>query len=122
MIPLSPNFVGGGAQCQFSGWGQNTPTGGLAPITLQRINTFTITNSDCRSRHRPENAARITDGKICTFTQAPQGTCYGDEGGSLISAGAIVGVASWQSPCAVGLPDVYEGIAGKRLWILSIIS
>lgn len=82
----------------------------------------TITNAECRSRHIEVDAQRIFDGKICTFTQAAQGTCFGDEGGALISGGQIIAVASWQTPCAVGRPDVYERVADKRLWILSQIS
>ena len=86
------------------------------------MNTVTITNSECQTRHSAQNINRITDSKLCTYTRSGEGTCYGDEGGALISGGQLVGVASWQVPCASGHPDVYERISAHRLWISSIIS
>ena len=106
---------------QVSGWGASTQVGGATPNNLSRLTMNTITNPECRSRHNEIDAARIFNGKICTYLQAAQGTCFGDEGGALISGNQIVGIASWQTPCAVGRPDVYERIADKRLWINSII-
>lgn len=67
-----------------------------------------------------QNGLRIFDSKMCTFTRSAEGTCHGDEGGALIVGGQIVGVSSWQVPCAVGHPDVYERISSFRFWILSI--
>ncbi len=48
---------------------------------LQFVNTQTLTNADCRSRHTNANAALITDTNICTFSRAGEGTCMGDSGG-----------------------------------------
>lgn len=93
----------------------------MASNNLLRMNTFTLPLADCRSRHTAQNALRITDDKLCTYTRASEGLCFGDEGGALIAGGQVIGVASWQVPCATGRPDVYESIASKRLWILSIM-
>lgn len=91
------------------------------PTNLQRITTFTITNSDCRTRHSAQNQQRLFDNKICTL-QPGVGTCFGDEGGALVANNVLIGISSWQVPCAQGFPDVYERISDKRLWIMSNIS
>jgi trypsin len=121
-VALSANIIGSNVSTQISGWGSSAQTGGVPANNLARLTLNTITNAECRSRHNEVDARRIFDGKICTHTQAAQGTCFGDEGGALISGGSVIGVASWQTPCGVGRPDVYERIADKRLWITSIIS
>jgi hypothetical protein len=121
-VPLASNMPDVGSAVKISGWGANTQTGGRIRNNLARLNTTTITNAECRSRHNETGNESIFVTKLCTFGQANQGTCFGDEGGALVdNFGAIVGVASWQIPCGVGIPDVYERIADKLLWILSII-
>lgn len=120
-IGIHPTILGGNVFAQVSGWGSNLQTGGVSPNVLQRLNTTSISLNDCRSRHSPQNIARLSDNKLCTLTRSAEGTCFGDEGGALIADGQIVGVASWQVPCATGFPDVYEGVASKRLWILTVI-
>jgi len=120
-VPISANLFAGNVAVQMSGWGSNTVGGGQGPNNLQRISTLTITNEECRSRLTPQNAARVTDNKICTLTRSNEGNCYGDEGGSLVAGNQLIGVASWQVPCATGVPDVYERIAPHRLWIASFL-
>lgn len=85
------------------------------------MTTTTIANDECRSRLHELNGDRISDKKLCTLTRSTEGTCYGDEGGGLIANGQLIGVASWQVPCATGVPDVYERVAAHRLWITSLI-
>jgi len=120
-IPISATIFGGAVSVQISGWGTNTQGGGQAPNNLQRMTTTTITNDECRSRFHSQNSARITDRKMCTLTRPAEGTCYGDEGGGLVSGAQLIGVASWQVPCATGVPDVFERVAAHRLWITSFI-
>ncbi|KAJ6647221.1 Chymotrypsin-2 [Pseudolycoriella hygida] len=120
-IPISSTIFAGGVSVQISGWGTNTQGGGQAPNNLQRLTTTTISNDECRGRFHSLNADRITDRKICTLTRSTEGTCYGDEGGGLVSGGQLIGIASWQVPCATGVPDVFERIAAHRLWITSFI-
>lgn len=119
-IGINANMLGAGVAAQVSGWGSTLLTGGVAPNNLQRMATTTIGVTDCRSRHNPENAARISDTKLCTLTRSGEGTCFGDEGGALIAGGILVGILSWQVPCGTGVPDVYEQVAAYRLWILTI--
>lgn len=137
-IGLSPNIIVPGIFAQVSGWGSSTQTGGIASNNLLRLNTTIISNDDCRSRHSQQTALKIFDSKICTFTRTSEGTCFGmtakfnlcklfyddssnagDEGGALVFNGQIIGVASFQVPCAIGRPDVFEGVVSSRLWLLS---
>lgn len=120
-VPISANIIAGNAAVQISGWGTNTQGGGQAPNNLQRITTTTLANDECRARFHPQNADRINDKKICTLTRSTEGTCYGDEGGGLISGNQLIAIVSWQVPCATGVPDVYERVAPHRLWITSFI-
>lgn len=121
-IPLSPNIISGNVAAQVSGWGSALANGGASSTTLQRITTETLPLISCRPLFTPQYADRLNDNKLCTLTRSIQGTCFGDEGGALVVGGQVIGVVSWQVPCATGLPDVYESIASKRLWILSIIT
>lgn len=122
LIGLNPSIIAPSSSGQVSGWGANLITGGAIPNNLQRLNTITISNSECVSRQTGENANRIFDNKLCTFTRPAEGTCYGDEGGALVINGVLAGVLSWQVPCAAGFPDVYERIAGVRLWVTTMIA
>ncbi|KAJ6645258.1 Chymotrypsin-2 [Pseudolycoriella hygida] len=116
-IALASNFIGTAA-ATVSGWGQ-TSHPGTAPNLLQFINTHTLTNPDCRSRHTAANAALITDTNICAFTQVGQGTCMGDSGGPLVSGGQVIGTVSWGIACAQGRPDVYSRVASFRDWFIA---
>jgi len=111
----------GATAATVSGWGGTAVTGGPSPNHLQGLNTRTITNADCRARHTAGNAAFVFDHKICTFTQAGQGICQGDSGGPLVAGGAVVGIVSWNIPCARGFPDAYDRVSSHRTWILSVM-
>lgn len=119
---MSSNIITGGITAQVSGWGSSLQSGGDAPNNLQRLTTTTITNAECGDRHSLSNSNRINANKICVFTRTAEGTCFGDEGGALVVGGQIVGLLSWQVPCAIGHPDVFERITASRLWILSRIA
>lgn len=112
----------GAVAAVVSGWGGTTVNGGASPNQLQGLNTRTITNAECRTRHTAQNAAFVFDHKICTFTQAGQGICQGDSGGPLVSGGAVIGTVSWNIPCARGWPDAYDRVSHFRTWILNTIS
>jgi trypsin len=120
-IALGSTFVGGGVNAVITGWGGTAVTGGPSPNNLQQLATTTLTNADCRAR-LGNNANMIFDHKICTFSQAGQGTCQGDRGGPLVANNAVIGIASWNIPCARGFPDSYERVAHFRSWILSAIA
>ena len=111
----------GAVAAVVSGWGGTQLTGGPSPNHLQGLNTRTITNADCRARHTAANAAFVFDHKICTFTQSGQGICQGDSGGPLVTGGAVVGIVSWNIPCARGFPDAFDRVSHHRTWILNQI-
>jgi trypsin len=116
-IPLNGGHIGGGQTVIVSGWGGTSVNGGASPNQLQRLTKSTLTNADCRARHTAANAAFVFDHKICTFTQAGQGICQGDSGGPLTLNGQLIGIVSWNIPCARGFPDAYDRISSHRSWI-----
>lgn len=85
---------------------------------MQFLDTTIISNDDCRAAHAPLGwDVFVFDHKICTYTQAGEGTCFGDSGSPLTSGGYAVGIASWVNPCAVGYPDVYDRVSSHYQWI-----
>lgn len=57
----------------IQGWGQTSRVG-PSSISLQWVGLRTLTNDECRRKFTSSsNAARITDGTICTFTRHGQG-------------------------------------------------
>lgn len=84
-VALSNTITGPGIVAQVSGWGGNQVSGGAVSNALQRLTTTTITNGECISRFSGANSQRVTDNKICTYTRPLEGTCFGDEGGALVS-------------------------------------
>lgn len=42
----------------------------------------------------------------------------GDSGGPLTIAGEVVGIVSWNIPCARGFPDAFDRVFYFRRWIL----
>lgn len=117
VIPMASAATGGGVTATVSGWGGTAQTGGPLPNQLQRLTTTTLTNADCRARHTTTNAAFVFDHKICTFTRAGEGICQGDSGGPLVAGGQVIGIVSWNIPCARGWPDAFDRVAWFRSWI-----
>lgn len=123
MALVSTRNIRDNVTATISGWGAESPLGSATSFSLNRLTTRTITNEECRERFRPLDDRRIGITKICTFTQVGQGICTGDEGGALMSQGlGFIGVASWQVPCAIGYPDVFERLADKATWIASYVN
>lgn len=118
---INPSLTIVGVSAKISGWGRTTESI-FDPDRLHTMNATTIANSICINGQNPENAWRITDGKICTDNNSTKkGICYGDEGGALISGDEIIGVASFHSHCDVDVPNVYERVATHRIWITTFI-
>lgn len=121
-IGLGSATVGGGVNAIVTGWGGTAVTGGPLPNQLQQLTTTTLTNADCRARHTANNAQFVFDHKICTFRQAGQGICQGDSGGPLAAGGLVIGIVSWNIPCARGFPDAFDRVSSHRTWILNAIA
>ncbi|GAB0090073.1 Peptidase S1 domain-containing protein [Sergentomyia squamirostris] len=120
-IALGSGYIGGSIIAIASGWGRTSENGPL-PNTLQWVNLGTLTNDECKARLSPGNAELIFDSTVCTFTRTDEGICYGDAGGPLNSANAVVGIVSWGVRCAISYPDVYTRVSTHRAWILGIIN
>jgi hypothetical protein len=67
-------------------------------------------NENCRAMHSEFNAARITGNKICTANPAGEGFCGTGHGGPLVWNSQLIGVASWNIPCALGFPVSFTNI------------
>lgn len=101
-----------------AGWGK-TSASGSGSETLRQLSTRTITNTDCKRRYanKPQLAANIRQGTLCTLSSG-RGVCDGDNGGPLTVNGELVGLVSWATrDCASGYPDVYTRVATYRTWI-----
>ncbi|CRL02608.1 CLUMA_CG015755, isoform A [Clunio marinus] len=119
---LGSAHVGGGVSAIVTGWGGTTVSGGPSPNNLQQLTTTTLTNADCRARHTANNRDFVFDHKICTFTRSGQGICQGDSGGPLATGNTVIGIVSWNIPCARGFPDAFDRVSSHRSWILGAIS
>lgn len=60
------------------------------------------------------------DANLCTNNPEGQGFCTSDMGGPLVSNSQLIGIASWNVPCATGFSDVYVRISTYRMWIGSV--
>ncbi|KAG5670672.1 hypothetical protein PVAND_000920 [Polypedilum vanderplanki] len=118
-IALSDSFVGGGIAAAVSGWGTLTP-GGINHNFLLTLQTSTLSNADCQSRHTSQNAALIRDDTICTNNLVGEGFCNRAFGSPLVSDSKLIAIASWNVPCALGYPDVYSRIFTSLDWIRTV--
>ena len=106
-IFLADTFTGAGAAAKTSGWGSTSQDLGPTSNILRTLDTTTLSNAECRSRHSYWNAERITDNNLCTDNGVGQGFCQAGAGGSLVWNAQLIGVASWNVPCALGFPVSY---------------
>lgn len=77
---------------------------------------MTMTREDC------ERIYLTTDmnSNMCTKNELGFGFCSSDIGSPLVSNGQLIGLASWNLPCAQGAPDLYVRISLYRSWIGSV--
>ncbi|XP_077293172.1 chymotrypsin-2-like [Arctopsyche grandis] len=113
-VPPGSGIVGDGVTVTLTGWG-TTSYPGNTPNSLQIINLRSITVASCRSAL--SSVGSVFETNLCTFTRAGEGACHGDSGGPLVAGGSVVGIVSWGSPCARGLPDVFTRVSSYISWI-----
>nr|AXF35733.1 serine protease 5 [Holotrichia oblita] len=99
------------------GWGVtgiNDPN----PNYLQRLDTRTITHSECQAFW----GSAVNEDNLCTLSPVGQGLCYGDSGSPLLQTSdhSQVGIVSAGDPCALGSPDIYVRISSYVPWINSV--
>lgn len=103
-IFLASTFTGGDVHAKVSGWGATSTEMGPTSNNLRTLDTTTMTNAECRSNSFPWNAERINENHICTTTEKGGGFCTTGVGGPLVWNSQLIGVASWNVPCAIGYP------------------
>ncbi|KAH0561644.1 hypothetical protein KQX54_018353 [Cotesia glomerata] len=111
LLPTTDSFTKS-YHVTLSGWGRNS-TNGAIPENLQEIDLVVISQLKCRIYH----PILLTRGHICTLTVRGEGACNGDSGGPLTANGTLVGIVSFGSPCAKGVPDVYTRVYHYLNWI-----
>lgn len=100
-----------------SGWG-HTQVNGTKAAYLQYYNTPIITNANCKTLLTNAKFDKlIQNSNVCTLSQAGQGICRADSGGSLSVGNELVGIASFGVSCATGVPDVFTRVSSYSSWI-----
>lgn len=94
----------------MSGWGSSSEDKGPTSNTLRTLDVRTITNPECRDLHDQFNAVRISENMICTNNPPGEGWCTTGEGGPLVWNSQLIGIASWNVPCAQGYPVIFNYI------------
>lgn len=81
---------------------------------LRTLDVFTLLNEECRARTTTWAGERITTNMICTANNEGEGFCGTGVGGPLVWNSQLIGVASWNIPCAFGWPVSKNVIKLKR--------
>ncbi|XP_068905393.1 chymotrypsin-1-like [Tenebrio molitor] len=124
IIELESENVADPRDCVLIGWGRTSYPGSI-PNDLQHLPLKSVPYEQCKNAWINQEGT-ILESEICTLTQRGQGACHGDSGGPLISQDGgnakLIGLVSWGSPCAVGMPDVYTRVSAFRDWIAQNIN
>ncbi|XP_045501892.1 chymotrypsin-2-like [Colias croceus] len=116
--PTQPN-----TDSVLTGWGafNNART---KPDKLQVLYVQIIPVQECKEvlEKQYRKYPVSTKNNVCTLKERGKGACFGDSGGPLAANNKLIGVVSWGSPCANGLPDVFSGVFAYRNWILTNIA
>lgn len=141
-ISLGSTLISSGTPARVSGWGATSSQSNTPVNNLRFLNTQTISNAVCQSRHG--SARTIFDSQICTSAGPGTGACQvsydpfmvniyytqqefysiyiiqGDSGGPLTSFSGtnVIGAVSWGISCSQGFPDVFARVSSFRPWIL----
>jgi trypsin len=115
-IALNPNPVGE-VDAIVAGWGMTFFPGELEEnIKLQWLKKRTFTNQECVERMG--GAFEIYDSTLCAFSgKISRGVCSGDSGGPLAANNQLIGVVSFATLCATGIPDGYARVSFYYDWI-----
>ncbi|XP_059611784.1 chymotrypsin-1-like [Phlebotomus argentipes] len=109
-----------------AGWGEKS--GGLLETLLnmfsQDLQAAQVTMRDqftCAQLLKEHGVEGLMDEtKICSTAPENSGICSGDAGSPLVQQGVVLGIASWHSGCASGVPSVFTSVAPHSLWIKNV--
>ncbi|XP_022129222.2 chymotrypsin-2-like [Pieris rapae] len=88
------------------------------PKRLLKLTVKSLTVKECQEKLKMyENTNPITDKQLCTYKDDNQGTCQGDSGSPLVYNGTVDGIASFNVPCAKGVPDGFTRVYKYLDWI-----
>lgn len=116
-VPIRSSYVGDGEEAVVSGWGLITLSQLELPNDLQFLKSRAITNVECRKRMPEIYKSSIENTTLCVENIPGQSSCNGDSGSGLTVNGELVGVASWNTKCALGDPDAYTRVSEFVHWI-----
>ncbi|XP_067206595.1 chymotrypsin-1-like [Linepithema humile] len=97
--------------CVLSGWGI-IQLEGPTPNRLQEIALKVFSPVKCKL-----SSSLVTDNHICTLTKKGEGVCFGDSGSALVANGIQIGIVSFVTPCALGVPDKFIKVSAYQDWI-----
>ncbi|XP_011504811.1 PREDICTED: chymotrypsin-1-like [Ceratosolen solmsi marchali] len=98
----------------ISGWGSKDYPSDETSEQLQKAKMSIVDQDKCSKMVdfiiKPE--------QLCAFQSIGIGSCIGDSGGPLIINREVVGISSFNLPCARGLPDIYTDVYNYLDFIL----
>ncbi|CAK1550631.1 unnamed protein product [Leptosia nina] len=122
-IPLATQQVPPGAKAVISGWGYINHVGNRVPDTLQKATLTVISHKQCKDFYSKRAAKEpIVDTQLCTYVSGDVGICQGDSGGPLVYEDEVVGITSFNVPCARGAPDVFANVFSYSRWIKKTVA
>ncbi|XP_043276807.1 chymotrypsin-2-like isoform X2 [Venturia canescens] len=105
----------GGMMGTVTGWGYLAPGALVTAEDLMKLQVKSISASECHSLFA--GMAQIHPQQICSLGMPGRGFCQGDSGGPFVVNNQLVGIVSFNVPCAKGLPDVYTSVYHFLDWI-----
>ncbi|XP_044001668.1 chymotrypsin-1-like [Aphidius gifuensis] len=104
-----------GSVVVLSGWGDlnNFWEYFNRPSFLRMLDTTVVSNELCENSHH----RKIYSQQLCVLKGLGYGACYGDSGSPLVYNKTLVGLGSWVTKCAAGIPDVCTRVYTFVSWI-----
>lgn len=104
-----------GTMLRVTGWGADTPTGGVMSPTLRAVDVPVADAYSCYVAYAPWGGT--TSRQLCAGAEGLD-ACRGDSGGPLVLGNVLVGLVSYGNGCAsAAYPSVYTDVAALRDWV-----
>lgn len=109
-ISISSRPVLSNQDSVFSGYGFNEKSSTIH-VPLNVVKFVTISNDECKQILGGQNAEMIFETKVCVSPKDNRVICSNDNGAPLSIDNELVGISSWNVPCAHNSPVVAERVA-----------